>query len=71
MHKGTKTAIYNKVVFETALPEDSRVASLIYLYSDQNFPSFQGLTALMVIVGQGIFRDLAYFLIIADVTKAK
>jgi hypothetical protein len=24
-----------------------------------------------VIVGQGIFRDLAYFLIIADVTKAK
>lgn len=63
--------IDNKVVFETALPEDSRVASLIYLYSDQNFPSFQGLTALMVIVGQGIFRDLAYFLIIADVIKGK
>ena len=69
MHKGTKTATYNKVVFETALPEDSRVASLIYLYSDQNFPSFQGLTALMVIVGQGIFRDLAYFLIIADIAS--
>ena len=50
---------------------EKRLTDKIEAFEDRTFSPDFFCSALMVIVGQGIFRDLAYFFIIADVIKAK